>query len=277
MNAAWWLDITLSGLLLLLALVGYKLHRYGGQPLDVVTDPAEPDASGLAWYPRRLIRQAGILPPQLVMIYWLSKLLLALLLPLLLVELTAGRLSMIWLSLPALAGLFAIDIWLWRRRRERRRKISASLGFLLELMVVYLNAGLNLVQAFQQAAYYGLTRDHPLAKEVLLVARELAAGRERHQAFAALADRTGVNDLRRLAAVMTVGSRVGAPIAQTLSVQAELLRTRQVQYNTEEVNRKNMTALLPMMLVSLPMFAVLVLFPAGIQIHEVLQMMKYLF
>ncbi len=279
MMTGWWIDLTLGATLLLFVCALFMLSRDSAAPFDLLSvgqDPGEGAQGGLSLYPKKLIRQAGIVPQRMLFVYWPIKVLLAVLMPLLLLEWLGAELEYWILAGPALAGFFVPDLWLLRRRAERRRRINDSLSFLLDLIVAYLNAGHNLPQAFALAARYGLTPRNPLAREVLLLTRELEAGRERKAAFCALATRTGVDDLHRLAAVMTVGSQVGSPVARTLASQADMLRAKQVQRSTELINRKSMEALFPMLLVCLPMFLVLVIFPAALQFYQMFQWIRVL-
>ncbi len=277
MMTGWWLDLALIAALVAFVCFLYVLNRYSATPFDVVSQELKltgANKGGLSPYPKTLIRQAGFMAQRMLLVYWSVKGLLIVLLPLLLLEWLGPQMNAWMLAGPALLGFFLPDVWLLQRRAERRRRIRDSLSFLIDLIVAYLHAGHNLTRAFQQAARYGLTPRNPLAREVLLLARELETGREPKAAFAALAERTGVDDLHRLAAVMTVGFQVGSPIAQTLSSQAGMLRVKQVQRNTELINRKSMEALFPMLLVCLPMFLVLVIFPAAIQFYEMFQWIK---
>nr|WP_067290488.1 type II secretion system F family protein [Marinobacterium profundum] len=277
MTSGWGLDLALLAGLIFFLFGLFILNRHSATPFDGLSDglsEAETGKGGFSLFPRRLIRQAGIMPQQMLLLYWPGKLLLAIMSPLLLMEFL-GPQAMGWtLMVSATCGFFTPDVWLLRRRAARRRRIKDSLSFLIDLIVAYLNAGQNLSQAFRQAARYGLTPRNPLAKEVLLLAREMDAGRDRKAAFSALAERTGVDDLHRLAAVMTVGFQVGSPIGQALSSQADMLRAKQVQRSTELINRMSMEALFPMMLVCLPMFLVLVIFPAAVQFYEMFQWIR---
>ena len=275
----WGFDAVLL-LLIALGLGLLRLIRLDGGDQDLLSDGNLQDEgvqlSSSPLFPSRLIRQAGIVPRQLGRLYWPAKMLLAVVLPMAMTEVIDTPVATGWLVLMALPGFLMLDIGLLLRRAQRRRRIQASLSFLVDRIVAYLNSGYNLSQAFRQAARFGLTRGNPLAREVLLLAQELDLGRERLSAFQALAERTGVDDLRRLAAVMQVGLQVGSPVAPTLAVQAGLLRAKQLRLSTERINRKNAEALLPMLLVCLPMFAVLVLFPAALQFQAVLQLIRNL-
>ena len=217
-------------------------------------------------YPSQLIRQVGIIPHQIFLLYWLSKLLLAVLAPLLIAEVTAS-LPFAVLVVIALLGFMLVDIWLLVSRKIHRQAIEKSLGYFIDLIAVFLKSGMNLTQAFRQAAQYGLPSDSALSREVALVVRELEAGGDRDVVFDSLAVRTGVKDLEHLAAVINIGLRVGAPMTETLEAQAVLLRAKQWEKAESLVSRKSLEALFPMMLVCFPLLLVLVFFPAAVQLQ----------
>ncbi len=273
----WWIDLIALPLLLLFVLLLFLVEtsRLGG-PQTSALDPGPPQRRPRI-YPANLIRQCGLNPEAQQLIYWLSKLLLGMLAPLLLLELLLGQAPGWGLAISAALGFSATDLWLLARRRRRRAEIGSSLSFLISLIVVYLRSGMPLTHAFRQAASHGLPAGHPLADEVALLGREIEAGRDRDEAFTLLAERTGVEALRRLAAIIHVGLTAGAPITDTLQAQADLLKTRQLQLVTEQIQRRSMEAMLPMLLICFPVFLVLVLFPAVIQLSDVLNMIGDLF
>nr|WP_243748681.1 type II secretion system F family protein [Pseudomaricurvus alcaniphilus] len=144
-------------------------------------------------------------------------------------------------------------------------------------MIVNLNSGFSLNQAFRKAAQYGLHQANPLAEEVALISRELDAGRARQLAFTRLAQRTGVESVHRLATVVNVGLEMGTPMIDALQSQAKILRMQRKQQDTARINRKTMETMLPVLLTCFPMFLMLVLFPAGIQILNVLELLGDIF
>ena len=220
-------------------------------------------------YPRKLIRQSGLSPDDNLMIYWVSKLLLAVLLPLVAAEIHSLMVQFPYPLVLGIAGFFIPDLWLMSRRKKRRERIENGLSFLIDLIVAFLKSGMTLTQAFDQAAEHALPAKHPLAREAALIASELEAGIDRSAAFQNLADRTGVDALYRLSAVLTVGLKSGSPVHNTLRSQADLLRARQRERGEELISKKTLQALLPMVLVSFPLIGVLVFFPAGLQLYEV--------
>lgn len=276
MNDSWWIDFVFVSLLIGIAYIAFRL-RAASQELGDDTEVDFEEQQRFSLYPSKRIRQAGLAPKTMRLSYWLLKFTLLLLGPTLLLELSAGQVALWLLAAVAVVLFFVFDVWLLMVRRKRRQQIRRSLNFFVNLLVVYLKSGMSLGKAFDQAAEYGLGNKNPLSQEISLLSKEIEAGRGRDEAFAKLAQRTGVEDLEKIAAVLRVGFQVGSPVAETLAAQAELLRAKQTQLGTELVNRKSMEAMLPMLLVCIPMFVVLVLFPAGSQVYEVLQMMKDLF
>lgn len=278
MNGLWFDLALLLALMLCLGLV-FVLQR---QELSLNEETLPLDAerqSGAQsrWlFPARLIRQAGIMPARLRLLYWPCKLGLAALLPLALLEWRGPWSQWPALLIAAALGFFAFDLWLVRRRQRRRARIQRTLGFFVDLLRAYLSSGSALAQAFEHAARFGFKADHPLAREALLVCAELNAGQSLRKALQDMGQRTGVQELRRLAAVFEVGVQVGAPILQTLEKQSQILLEKQRAQAAQVLNRKSMEMLFPLGLACLPMFLLLVIFPAGVQLYDAMQLLKQL-
>lgn len=274
-----WFDLTLLlALLPCLALV-FVLQRHElslDEEARLLAAERRPGLLRRWLFPARLIRQAGIMPEQLRLLYWPCKLAVAVLLPLALLEWQGPWSQWPTLCAAALLGLFAFDLWLLRHRQRRRARIQRTLGFFVDLLRAYLSSGSALAQAFEQAARFGFKTDHPLAREALLVCAELNAGQSLRKALQSMGQRTGVQELRRLAAVFEVGTQVGAPILQTLEKQSQILLEKQRAQAAQVLNRKSMEMLFPLGLVCLPMFLLLVIFPAGVQLYDAVQILKHL-
>ncbi|WP_027874486.1 type II secretion system F family protein, partial [Spongiibacter marinus] len=237
MNDSWWIDFVFVSLLIGIAYIAFRL-RAASQDLGDDTEVDFEEQQRFSLYPSKRIRQAGLAPKTMRLSYWLLKFTLLLLGPTLLLELSAGQVALWLLAAVAVALFFVFDVWLLMVRRKRRQQIRRSLNFFVNLLVVYLKSGMSLGKAFDQAAEYGLGNKNPLSQEISLLSKEIEAGRGRDEAFAKLAQRTGVEDLEKIAAVLRVGFQVGSPVAETLAAQAELLRAKQTQLGTELVNRK---------------------------------------
>jgi tight adherence protein C len=268
------LDLLLLALAVV-AIVGvFALRRSRG--LDESRD--ERDEFRIRGVYARAIRQAGFESRAFVPIFWALKLIGALLMPLAVLELASRRgwaVPAAVLVLAALLGFFLADLWVFGLRRERQRRITWSLAYLLDLIVAFLRSGLGLEEAFRRAGRDGFPADHPLAQEVALVAREIDLGKDRAAAFRALYARTGVMPMKAIAAALESGLRLGASVEATLRAQAELLRTRRREDVMKRVQLAAVKALVPVVLCGLPLFAVIVFFPAFAEILRTFGVMAW--
>lgn len=253
------IDVALGALLI--ALIATLLFRRGR-------------AERRGWF-EPLARQAGYDPERLRMMYWSAKIILAVLVPLVFAEL----LPIGWLPTAVLALLAFVlpDLWLIDRRAHRRRRILQSLSFFLDLLVSLLRSGLDIEEAFRRAGARGLPVGHPLADEVRVVSEEMTAGKERAAAFAGLATRTAIPDLHAMAAALELGSRLGFPVADILTVQAEIQREKRVERGRKRIDRAMIMALFPVLLCGFPILFLVVVLPVLLELTKTIDLVKLLF
>ncbi len=277
MSGGYWLDLLLVALLLMVAVVIYRLRPAHPAPLPPAADGERGPGAGwgrrLRLFQTTVIRQAGLEPTFWQAPIWMARLVLLALLPLLALEFWPvwwnGR-RWPWLLLAALVGFILPDLLLLASRNARRRRISVALTYFLDLLVSLLRSGLGLEEAFRRAGRGGFAASHPLAREVALVSAELEAGRDQAAAFQALADRTGVRELRGIAASLALTQRLGASVRTTLETQAEMLWTRRRETALRRINAALVKAVFPVFLCGLPIFFVLVFFPVALELADLL-------
>jgi tight adherence protein C len=115
--------------------------------------------------------------------------------------------------------------YLLMRISRRKRAIERGLPNALDLMVVCVESGLGLDQTTLQVAQ-DLRAAYPeICEEFAVMNLEMRAGKRRAEALRNLADRTGVEDLKKLVAVLIQTDRFGTSIAQTLRGHSEYMRT----------------------------------------------------
>lgn len=227
-----------------------------------------------AWlFPSRLIRQAGLPSKKSSGLYWSLKCFFTMCAVLAASELYQQVAPLVLVAM-LIYAFFCCDVVLWLKRKRRQQQITHSMSMFLSMMIVYLRSGFGLSTAFQQAAQIGLEKGDPLGTELLLLAKEIRSGKERSIAFHDLAERTGLEGLRRLSLVVDVGLKMGAPIIQTLMTHQESLKQDKWRVTTDKINRKSLEVMLPMAMISLPMFIILVFFPAGVQVISLLSLMS---
>jgi tight adherence protein C len=261
-------DLVLAGLLLVTCWLFYIFRNNRADDNEPLTLDDLVPINRI--YPATLIRQAGLSVLRSRLLYWSIKVLLSLVAVILLLEFlptTATLLALLFIAILAFLGL---DIWLLLKRYSRKQQIDSSLEFFISLLIVYLQSGANLSQAFRLSAQYGLVKGHPLADELLLLSLELDSGRERQRAFSDLAERTGVRNLTKLAGIISMGLQIGSPLLHCLQTQLTTIQQQRQELLNNKISRKSLETLFPMLLVCFPMFLVLVFFPAAIQFFDLL-------
>jgi tight adherence protein C len=96
------------------------------------------------------------------------------------------------------------------------------------------------------------------------------AGMSRVDAFRRLAERTGVDDLKQLAATLTQTEMFGTSIAAALRVQAEGMRVRRMQRAEEKAAMVAVKMTLPLVFNILPSLFAVIIGPAAVNIMEIL-------
>ncbi len=228
--------------------------------------PASPKDMNLIQ--RRLIR-AGFRTPLAVKTFYGLKVGLAVALPLVALPLSLHFLSdnrMAAVAAAAMAGYFGpnqVLLWLVKRRQKKLKK---GLPNALDLMVVCVESGLGLDQAMMQVAKE-LEHAHPeIAGEFALVNLELRHGKRRAEALRNLADRTGVDDLRKLTAVLLQADRFGTSIAQSLRNHSEYMRTTARQDAETRAAKIGVKLVFPIFFCILPALFVVTVGPVVVRI-----------
>lgn len=272
MVSSYLIDLFLS-VACLSSLVGvYYLSRSELQPELIL---GHGQSTRRKMYPSKLMRQAGFVPSDFVWIYWPAKVSLFVGSALVLSEFFANAPG--WLVAVCLFfTLISVDLFLLQRRKLRKLRIQANLSFFVDLVNAYLSSGMSLFRSVQQAGEHGFEKRHPLAVELRLIAMEIESGESFQKAMSRLYERTGVRQLQGLSASFEVGHAAGASMSENLLRQAVAFREQQEEMNRKLISQKSITLLFALMLVGLPMFGVIVIFPASIKLSEIFELLDYL-
>jgi tight adherence protein C len=170
----------------------------------------------------------------------------------------------------AALGYLLPSMALGRLAKQRQHRIRLSLPDALDLLVVSVEAGLGLDQAIQRVGQE-LEFAHPeLSQELRLINLELRAGKGRAEALRNLADRTGVDDLSSLAAMLIQTDKFGTSVARSLRVHSETLRTKRRQRAEEAAAKTGVKMVFPLVFCIFPAIWVVTIGPAAIKFVEVL-------
>ena len=175
------------------------------------------------------------------------------------------------LSLGACAlGYLLPGMALGRLAQKRQHRIRLGLPDALDLLVVSVEAGLGLDQAIQRVGDE-LDFAHPdLSEELRLINLELRAGKARSEALRNLADRTQVDDLSSLVAMLVQTDKFGTSVAQSLRVHSETLRTKRRQRAEEAAAKTGAKMVFPLVICIFPAIWVVAIGPAAIKFIQII-------
>ena len=162
---------------------------------------------------------------------------------------------------------------LGRMIRGRHQRVRWGLADALDLMVVSIEAGLGLNAAMLRISEE-LKDVHPdISEEFEMANLEIRVGREREEALRNLAERTGVDDLRSLVAMLIQADRFGTSIARAVRVFSDSLRTKRRQRAEQAAQKAAVKLLLPLACFLFPTLFIAILGPAALQLMDTLKNM----
>jgi len=170
----------------------------------------------------------------------------------------------------AAAGLCLPAAFLRSKARKRQETITDALPDALDLLTVCVEAGLGINSAFLRIAEEFRLSSPTLSEEFDVVNREMVAGKPRMEALRALADRTGVEDVKSLVAMLIQTERLGTSLAQSLRVHSDSLRVRRRQRAEEAAAKTTIKLVFPLVFLLFPALFIVILGPGVLQILHVL-------
>ncbi len=177
----------------------------------------------------------------------------------------------ILVALPVcLVGYVLPAMVLARLAKRRQHRIRLGLPDALDLLVVSVEAGLGLDQAILRVGQE-LAFAHPdLCGELRLINLELRAGKGRSEALHNLAERTGVDDIQSLVAMLVQTDRFGTSVSQSLRVHSDTVRTKRRQRAEEAAAKTGAKLVFPLVFCIFPAIWVVTIGPAAIKFIQVL-------
>jgi tight adherence protein C len=173
-------------------------------------------------------------------------------------------------SYGALLGFLFPRWYLSRAISRRKSELQRALPDALDLLVVCVEAGLGLSQSLRRVADEIGAVSPALRQELTTVNLEIRAGAPRLEALKNLGERTDMDDLRALAAMLAQTERFGTPVADALRANSESLRIKRRQRAEEAAAKTTIKLLFPLVLFIFPPLYVVILGPAILQMINTL-------
>lgn len=179
-----------------------------------------------------------------------------------------GNNPILWVLIAILFGAMLPDFWMSRRIKSRKENIQLAIPDALDLTVVCVEAGLGLDQSLMRIGQEIRPIHRDLSDELRLLNLEINAGKSRAQSLRNLANRTEVDDLKALVAVLIQTDRFGTSVAQSLRVFSDSLRVKRRQRAEERAAKTTIKMIPPLVFFIMPAIFVVVLGPAVITLVQ---------
>ncbi len=171
-------------------------------------------------------------------------------------------------ALAAGLGFLIPDFWLGHRINVRQFNIQLALPEALDLMVICIEAGLGLDQAVLRVSDELRISQPELTEEFNLLNLEQRAGRPRSEAWKNLAERTDLDSVRGLVAMLTQADHFGTSIANSLRIHSEVLRIERRQSAEEQAAKTTVKLVFPLVFFIFPSLFLVVLGPSMIKLLD---------
>ena len=165
-------------------------------------------------------------------------------------------------------GFFLPELILTLQKWSRQQKIFLQLPDALDLLVVCVEAGLGLDAAMRKVSEELVSGAAEVCSELATCNMQLQMGKARREVLHDLGTRTGVDDVRALAAILIQADRFGSSIAQALRVQSDTMRVKRRQMAEEKAAKTAVKMIFPLVLFIFPGIFVILVGPAAIQLKE---------
>ena len=174
-----------------------------------------------------------------------------------------GAVSILLATAVTVVAYFLPEVLLHNNGLKRSQAIGLELADTLDQMTIAVEAGLGFESAMARAGKNG---KGPLAEELVRTLQDIAVGQPRREAYLALAERTGVQDLRRFIRAVVQADQYGVSIADVLRTQAQEMRLKRRQRAEEKAMQIPVKVIFPLILCILPTLFIVLLGPAVMDI-----------
>jgi tight adherence protein C len=193
---------------------------------------------------------------------------LAIAVPVVLAKVGLTQTGLTYVLLAGAVGFYIPGFVIDKIRKKRMESIFLGLPDALDLMVVCVEAGLGLDLAMRRVTTELAMSCPVLCEEFAIANFQSQMGRPRKDVLRDLGVRTGVEDMRSVAAVVIQAEKFGSSIGAALRVLSDTMRLRRRQLAEERAAKTAVKIMIPLVLFIFPGVFVVLVGPAGIQIAK---------
>ena len=150
-------------------------------------------------------------------------------------------------------------MWLRSAVKLRQNQILRAMPFVLDLLTLSVEAGLDFMSAVQRATER--EKLDALSEELLRMVREIQVGTTRKNALRAMSERVNLPDMRALVNALVQADELGVAVGSILRIQSDQIRVRRFERAEKLANEAPTKLLGPLMVFIFPAVFIILLGP----------------
>ncbi len=156
-------------------------------------------------------------------------------------------------------GWFYPDLWIKGRIQKRQGEILKSMPFIVDLLALSTEAGLDFVGAIGKVV--DKAKSSPLVDEFSQLLKEIKVGSSRQEALRELSLRVGMTEINSFVAILISADQMGASIGKILRQQSDQIRAERMLRAEKAGAAAGQKLLLPIILLILPAVMLMIFGP----------------
>ncbi len=151
------------------------------------------------------------------------------------------------------------SIWVGGARKARHEAIKLQLPFVIDLLTLSTEAGLDFIGALQKVVEK--TKPGPLVDEIARMLQQIQLGTSRAESLRDLGWRIDLQEISSLVAVLVTADQMGSPLGNVLRVQSELIRTQRFSSAEKKGAAASQKLLFPLIFFIMPAVFIMIFGP----------------
>ena len=149
--------------------------------------------------------------------------------------------------------------WLRKTIKERHSEIRKALPFVLDLLTLSVEAGMDFMSALQRNnEHRGIDA---LGEELIQVVREIQLGKTRRNSMRDMSQRVNLQELRAVINALVQADELGVSIGSILRIQSDQMRQRRFERAEKLANEAPVKMLFPLLMFIFPSVFLILLGP----------------
>ncbi|HEV2573324.1 type II secretion system F family protein [Methylocella sp. CPCC 101449] len=169
----------------------------------------------------------------------------------------------------AYIGIKGPELYIRNTIQKRQQSMRRAFPDALDLLLICVESGSSIEQAFRRVSQEIGVQSVPLAEEFTLATAELSYLQDRRVAFDNLGKRTGLESIQQIVTVLIQSEKYGTPLGQALRVVSQESRESRMTEAEKKAAALPPKLTVPMILFFLPVLFAVIMTPAIIQIMAI--------